>query len=136
MVSPNTYVGLLQEPMWPISNLASTRIFAFHRTHRVHCRSIENPPSSINHLLVLRNQVVKMSSSVTFHKPITSSSRIPSVSGTTTTINRSSLRYHNRPSTYGGLKFSIKTAVSSTRIGCFAGICFHPLIYRFSCFID
>ncbi|KAK1410001.1 hypothetical protein QVD17_36533 [Tagetes erecta] len=68
-----------------------------------------------------------MSSSVSFHSPITSSSRIPNFESVscTTTINRSALRYHGRPNTYGGLKFSshsIKTVVSSRRIGCFAAL--------------
>ncbi|XP_076923453.1 uncharacterized protein LOC143585580 [Bidens hawaiensis] len=56
-----------------------------------------------------------------------STSRIPSfvfASGTTT-INRSAVTYHRRPTTFGGLKFgsqAIKTAVSSRKIGCFAAL--------------
>ncbi|KAL8193618.1 hypothetical protein R6Q57_026753 [Mikania cordata] len=68
-----------------------------------------------------------MSCSMSFNSRLASSSRAPSfefVSGATT-INRSSLRYQRRPSTFASLKFGFhgdKTEVSLRRIGCFAAL--------------
>ncbi|KAI3793831.1 hypothetical protein L1987_36454 [Smallanthus sonchifolius] len=64
---------------------------------------------------------------MTLHSRLSSSTKIPSFEfvSEATTINRSALGYHGRPSTFGPLKFSshgIKTGVSSRRIGCFAAL--------------